>query len=245
MGTLTNLGCDDDSGPGATSLLTISVSSGTAYYVQAGGFDNATGTLAVGMSFVSAGDSDNDGYTDVAESGAPLCANSVNDDNLASPADDSRVNDGCPPVGQAEADCTDTTSTGLPLDDDGDGANNDGCQQVGSYSEGQFRIGTGPQDPCGNSGWPSDLSAAGQPNTLNLLDITSFRFDSAEARDEPWGLTGFDSRWDLSPGGGSSPTATFINLLDITARCRATLMRRRGHRCWRESAFGQACPFPP
>jgi hypothetical protein len=43
-------------------------------------------------------DADNDGFDNVAEGGAPLCSNAVNDDNL----DDSAVNDGCPAVGAAE-----------------------------------------------------------------------------------------------------------------------------------------------
>ena len=65
---LTMIGCDDDGGPGPASLLTLSATSGTTYYFQAGGFDNATGTLAFGLTFTPSADSDNDGWSDTAES---------------------------------------------------------------------------------------------------------------------------------------------------------------------------------
>jgi hypothetical protein len=66
--TLSNLSCDDDSGPGPTSQLAVNVASGTTYYFQAGGFDNATGSLTLGLTFTgSVADSDNDGWSDTAE----------------------------------------------------------------------------------------------------------------------------------------------------------------------------------
>jgi hypothetical protein len=51
------------------------------------------------------------------------CANATDDDDM-----DGRINDGCPAVGAAETDCTDTPpGNPIPLDDDGDTFVNDGC----------------------------------------------------------------------------------------------------------------------
>jgi hypothetical protein len=47
--------------------LTLNVTSGTTYYFQAGGFDNATGTLTFGLTFTASTDADNDGWSDAAE----------------------------------------------------------------------------------------------------------------------------------------------------------------------------------
>jgi len=98
---------------------------------------------------------DGDGYTDVSESGSPLCLGMLNNDAF----DDLVVNDGCPAVGMAEA---------LPLcagvaDDDFDGAPNDGCPIVGVYAEGaQCSNGVNddaPIDGAVNDGCPA-LAAA-------------------------------------------------------------------------------------
>ena len=57
----------------------------------------------------------------------PQCTNAINDD----PGDDAVVNDGCAAKANPEvgANCVDDNDPafGLPLDDDGDGAINDGC----------------------------------------------------------------------------------------------------------------------
>ncbi|MGH2400369.1 MAG: hypothetical protein ACRDF6_11030, partial [bacterium] len=72
------------------------------------------------------------------------CANAVNDD----PGDDGVVNDGCVAKANPEtgANCADDNdpAVGLPLDDDGDGANNDGCPvppATGNAVQGNF-VGT-------------------------------------------------------------------------------------------------------
>src|SRR3972149_5700965 len=45
-GSLTSVGCDDDSGPGTQSLLDVSVVSGTAYYIEvAGYYSSSSGNL--------------------------------------------------------------------------------------------------------------------------------------------------------------------------------------------------------
>jgi len=74
-------------------------------------------------------DRDGDGYTDITEFGAPLCANAVNDDALFDALDGGAANDGCPVLGAAEAACADA------IDSDGDGLVNDGCPMVGLYQE--------------------------------------------------------------------------------------------------------------
>ncbi len=62
--TLAMLSCDDDGGPGLTSQLSLSVTSGAIYYLQIGGWDNASGSLTFRLSFVAATDSDGDGVLD-------------------------------------------------------------------------------------------------------------------------------------------------------------------------------------
>ena len=66
LATLTMLSCDDDGGPGKTSQLTLTPS-GTTYYFQVGGFDNATGSLTFNLSFVPDPDSDGDGWSNTSE----------------------------------------------------------------------------------------------------------------------------------------------------------------------------------
>ncbi len=50
LNALTMAGCDDDSGTGLTSFVSFTATSGTAYYVQAGGFSSATGDLRITIS---------------------------------------------------------------------------------------------------------------------------------------------------------------------------------------------------
>ncbi len=182
-------------------------------------------------------DDDNDGYTDAAESGAPLCANAVNDD----PFDDvilpdTSVNDGCPAVGPAETgnDCIGAA------DDDADGVVNDGCAEFGVYSEGQFKIGTSSQDPCGLDGWPSDLVTGGiSTNKTDIVDLGSYVAPIRRLNKDP-GDAGFSSRWDVVPG---ATFGQFINLADLAAFVSGPsgfppmLGAAR--------AFNATCPFPP
>jgi hypothetical protein len=175
-------------------------------------------------------DCDGDGYTGAREYGTPLCAhnpalsNTVNDDAKSYPvypgpvaADDALVNDGCPAIGTAETDCSDTDTTGLPLDDDSDGYNNDGCPQVGSLSEADFNIGLTDQDPCGTNGWPSDFVIGGIPNSTNRVTITDLTSFVAPVRrlDTAPGHPDFQMRWDLIPGPGVFNNWIMID--DLTA----------------------------
>jgi hypothetical protein len=163
-------------------------------------------------------DCDGDGYTGINEAGAPLCDKVVNDDNH----DDSLVNDGCPQVGataESGAECTNSAN-----DDPGDDTvTNDGCPIVGTspppgpFGEGQFKITTSDQDPCGTSGWPSDFASGGIPNStnrINLGDLTSFLAPTRKLDTRP-GDAAFNQRWDLRPGRAFG--VTWINIEDLTA----------------------------
>ncbi len=158
-------------------------------------------------------DADNDGYTNVAESGAPVCSGAVNDDDT----DDALVNDGCPAVGAAESICSGSA------DDDGDTFVNDGCPQSGAFSEALFNIGTNQLGPCGagpdtgpSLSWPADLAAGGTSvDKVNLQDVTSFVVPAPRKLGTSPGEPGFNSRWDLQPGRPSS--VKMIVLADLTS----------------------------
>ncbi len=173
-------------------------------------------------------DTDRDGFSDVFESGAPLCVGVLNDDSGDDPV---TVNDGCPAVGIPEGACA-----GL-LDDDFDGFINDGCPVVGLLSEGAYNIGTNPLAPCGpgaeptppgSAAWPTDLWSPGIPlsvDRISLTDFTSFlafiptrKFLTSPDVPPPPGLA-YDMRWDLVPGPGA--LADWINLADLTAMLAA------------------------
>lgn len=166
-------------------------------------------------------DADNDGYDNASEDGAPLCANTANDDDKTGAglvADDALVNDGCPAAGAAESTCTGSA------DEDGDGFVNDGCPMSGTHSEAAFKIGTSSLVGCGvgnegtgvpSAAWPSDLYSGGIPNStdkINVLDLTSFIAPAAAKKlDTAPGQANFNSRWDLTPGRG-----VFNNMINVT-----------------------------
>jgi hypothetical protein len=182
-------------------------------------------------------DDDNDGFTDVNEGGTPLCGANVNHDG--NPVnDDTLVNDGCPAVGPAEANCADT------VDEDSDGAFNDGCPQIGSFSEAQFKIGTGSQDPCGNNGWPLELVTTGlSANRYNISDIGSFVAPIRRLGKNP-NQAGFSSRWDLVPGAIiGAPGLGWINVQDLatTTGGGTAFPRMLGG----VKVLNQLCPYPP
>jgi hypothetical protein len=116
-------------------------------------------------------------------------------------------------------------------DNDGDG-----------YTNGtEASIGTGEGDPCGGSGWPSDLVPGGlAPNALNIEDLASSVVPLRRIGKSP-GQPGFSARWDLVPGtvlGGPH-----INVVDLAAPMTGVTgypPMFDGQR-----AFGQSCPFPP
>jgi hypothetical protein len=136
-----------------------------------------------------------------------------------------------------------------PGDDDGDtlvneplppGAEAYDCDGDGYVGTVETHVGTSDQDPCGGTGWPSDLVPGGlQPNTLNVQDLGSFitpvrRFGKSPPHPD------FDVRWDLVPGGTIGGA---INLQDVAA----TVVGPSGYPPMFGGlrAFGKACPWPP
>ncbi len=158
-------------------------------------------------------DCDGDGYKGSAEAGTPLCGNGVNDDGVISGgSDDGVVDDGCP----------------------------GGPPQAGAYSEAQFNIGLTDQDPCGNNGWPLDLSGA--DNKVTLVDITSFVAPAPKKLNTSPGAPGFNVRWDLNPGPGGLANWIVLNdLLALVAGPAAFPPMLGGAKAFN----GPSCPWAP
>jgi len=136
-----------------------------------------------------------------------------------------------------------------PGDDDGDtlvneplppGAEAYDCDGDGYVGTAESHVSTSDQDPCGGTGWPSDLVPGGlQPNRLNIQDLGSFitpvrRFGKSPPHPD------FDVRWDLVPGGTIGGA---INLQDVAA----LVVGPTGYPPMFGGlrAFGKACPWAP
>jgi len=63
-GSLTEILCDDDSGPELTSLLTVETAQGCSYYILAGGYEGRVGLLSMSADFGPLPDNDGDGLPD-------------------------------------------------------------------------------------------------------------------------------------------------------------------------------------
>jgi hypothetical protein len=185
----------------------------------------------------------------IAESG-PQCSNAIDDDG------DGWINDGCPGANEVNACGSRVLDAGsrpertdTPGDDDGDTLVNEAlpagaaaydCDGDGYKGTAETNVTTSDQDPCGGSGWPSDLYAAGfQPNTLNIQDLGSFVTPVRHLGTSP-GDTGFNMRWDLVPG---STVGKHINIQDIAA----TVAGASGFPPMFGGlrAYGKACPYSP
>lgn len=168
----------------------------------------------------------NDGCPQVgatAETGAQ-CANAIDDDT------DAWINDGCPGSSETLAcGANSLNPASMPeridttWDDDGDTQINEGLPPgaeaydcdgdgfVGSVEANIFFTagGNGDRDPCGNNGWPADLTG---DNKLDIADINSFihpigvhvdshgawQYFNHHTTDNPaWNV----QRWDLVPDG--------------------------------------------
>ena len=135
-------------------------------------------------------------------------------------------------------DAFEVVDTGEPLITDQSNGDNDGD----GYTNGaEASIGTGAGDPCGFSGWPSDLVPGGiAANTFNIQDLASFIVPVRHFGKSP-GQTGFSARWDLVPG--TSTGGAHINVADLTAPM--TGVTGYPPMLGGQRAFGRVCPFPP
>lgn len=149
---------------------------------------------------------------------------------------------------------------GNGLNDDGfeDSVADDGCPggppQVGSFSEGQFNIGTLDQDPCGTGqeqggapgGWPIDLSAVGPPDTYNKVNIVDLnelnnRNGSGPVVTPP-GKLPYEDRYDIAPGPLFDGSSAWIDVEDFQALAFTVPPMLGGA----VRAFnGPPCPWPP
>jgi hypothetical protein len=71
LSNLTQEACDDDTGPGVESMVTLSASAGTAYFIQAGGYDDfEAGALTLSLGAPTSGSIS--GKVTTSNGGAPL-----------------------------------------------------------------------------------------------------------------------------------------------------------------------------
>ena len=142
--------------------------------------------------------------------------------------------------------------TDTPTDDDGDTFANEplppdawvyDCDGDGYRGYFETNVTTSDQDPCGGSGWPSDLfpgtPGGSEYNTLNIQDLGTFITPVRRFGTSP-GNPNFHVRWDLVPGGEIGGA---INLQDIAA----TVTGASGYPPMFGGlrAFGQTCPWAP
>ncbi|HEV8574263.1 MAG TPA: hypothetical protein VGR43_06085 [Dehalococcoidia bacterium] len=134
-------------------------------------------------------------------------------------------------------DAFEVVNTGQPVITDQPEGDNDGDGYTNGTEE---HVGTGPQDPCGGTGWPSDLVPGGiAPNTLNVEDAGSFVAPVRRLGKSP-GDQGYGIRWDLVPGAASG---ALVNVQDLGA----LFLGATGYppMLGGQRTFGQQCPFAP
>ena len=136
-------------------------------------------------------DADVDGFSDVAESGMPLCAQNNDDDS------DGVANDGCP-GGPAQAGSFSEAQFNI------------GTNPLGGCGAG---VEAGP-----SASWPLDFVSGGYPDSTDKVTITDLTSFLAPVRrlDTSSGEPNFSSRWDLVPGNGMIFPG-MINVTDLTA----------------------------
>ncbi len=126
-------------------------------------------------------DDENDGFSDVAEAGSPLCGDGRNEDD----GDDSLTDDGCP-GGPPQA-----------------GAYSEAGFNIGTAPRDTCGTDGWPLDFV-SGGIPDST------NRVTITDLTSFLAPERRLGTSP-GVAGFDSRWDLAPGKGLFTSWIAIN----------------------------------
>lgn len=102
----------------------------------------------------------------------------------------------------------------------------------------EAHVGTGPTDPCGNDGWPADLSSEGPSlNELDLNDLTSFIFPAPSKLNTSPGDLGWDQRYDLVP----TDTITLNDMTVLLFGPAAYPSMLEGARAFN----GPPCPYAP
>ena len=140
-------------------------------------------------------DDDNDGYSDFAEAGTPLCGDARNEDNFA----DAVVDDGCP-GGPPQAGTFSEAQFNIGTDP------YDGCGNPVIYPPNAFPS---------SSAWPADLRADSfSANKVDVLDLATFITPIRRMNTSP-NDPRFHERWDLIPGRGALPK--WINIQDLTS----------------------------
>ncbi len=100
-------------------------------------------------------------------------------------------------------------------------------------------VGTDPQKPCGQTGWPADIYSTGMSlNRVDIQDLTSFIAPVRHLNTNLGTFSG-DNRWDLVPGPGLF--AEDINIQDMTALIVLYPPMLQGARAF----GGPPCPYPP
>ena len=86
---------------------------------------------------------------------------------------------------------------------------------------------TKPGNPSKN--WPADLAAGASANKVDLADVLSFISPVRRFNTSP-GDSGYDVRWDVSPGAGAFLET--INLQDLTTVITVTAPMFAGARAF-------------
>jgi CSLREA domain-containing protein len=114
------------------------------------------------------------------------------------------------------------------------------CDGDGFTGATESHVTTSDQDPCGGTGWPSDLVHGGkQPNAFDIQDLASFMAPVRRFGTSP-GHPNYNARWDLASGNGIGAA---IDVRDLAA----TITGAGGYPAMfnEQRAFGHTCPWAP
>ncbi len=231
-------------------------------------------TLSLVAKCIGLSDSDGDGFCDADETSLgsdPADANSTPEDPslvfslLLTNAGSGGTSAAPGEVGEPLQVCNDGIDNDLDgfidaADGTQSGSTFTGCLTVDTDGDGwidgkEALIGTGPNDPCGNDGWPADLDPN---NRLDIGDNNSFTAPSGpndghgtfnyfghsvpdvDINGPPDDSRLNAERWDLDPGDGTISIGD-MNALNPAVTAPTSYPPMFGG----EQAFGKECPWPP